>query len=636
MGIFDKFFGPKNESPKPSYPVVPPAPSEPVDPSKSADFIRVYDNYGRELFISRKEWRENVLRGNIDKAWENPDELYGMLLSALNDGFRSDILHAARQLHKIDSVPARGACLWGIVLMEEGRLDEAEQVFLDHTARHGEDGSVLVNLAKVYAKRDDQVKSGEILWRALEADPNQSNGMSWYESIHRERDGDEAGKNALIRVAALPRSWRAQLWLARLALQSRRLEEALTYYQNSLSHAGQPYPVDMLQQISGDLGNAGHLPEMIDLVTPHFDPAIHGILVGNNLIKSHLDLGQIDAARMILNQLYALKRPDWREPLSFWDTEIAKTRIDTDPVDAAALEVTMLTIEGPVWLRPDSAAAELFTAKTGEAPRITIVGSSAETATNSKATQRQLSDSIGRLSRALPLFLAEKLELCTTTRVRTLLPWLVSGNGGFVLSGVRWTNEEAASYSRQGENPSDYVIICHIKAQSEPWQIELSLVRSIDGKCIAELETAVDVGQLQASLPGLAGRVIATVVSETSADRLDESDYYLLPEQPHFPSYLLRLEQLLAVRCSAMEGVTQDFLSGERDIVDGNIQLCLGCPKSVSVRILLAQTLVNMKRARADIMSEYREKVFHLFKENPLPEPAQSVLQRIIKEVFGA
>jgi len=70
-------------------------------------------------------------------------------------------------------------------------------------------------------------------------------------------------------------------------------------------------------QISGDLGNAGHLPELLVIAKPLFDPAFHGLQVGNNLIKAHFDLGQFEAARRILDQLYALKRPDWREPLSY-------------------------------------------------------------------------------------------------------------------------------------------------------------------------------------------------------------------------------------------------------------------------------------------------------------------------------
>src|SRR2546422_10217541 len=65
--------------------------------------------------------------------------------------------------------------------------------------------------------------------------------------------------------STLPGSWRAQLWLARSALQSRQLDQALALYRESLSRAGKPAPANLLQQMSGDLGNAGHLPELLQL-----------------------------------------------------------------------------------------------------------------------------------------------------------------------------------------------------------------------------------------------------------------------------------------------------------------------------------------------------------------------------------
>lgn len=233
--------------------------------------IRVFDSYGREFFIAKDEWRKNVLPGSIQSNWNKPDELYGVILGALNDGFRADVVDAAQQLYKIDTVPVRGACVWGIVLMEEGRLDEAEKIFRSFITQHGEEGSILTNLAKIYAKRRDDVQSEQILWHALEVDPNQENGFSWYEAIHRERSGEEAGLDAMRRVADLPGSWRAQLWLARAALKSEDLESALSSYRESLSLAPSPAPGDLLMQISGDLGNAGHLPEILQLVEPHFD-----------------------------------------------------------------------------------------------------------------------------------------------------------------------------------------------------------------------------------------------------------------------------------------------------------------------------------------------------------------------------
>ena len=104
--------------------------------------------------------------------------------------------------------------------------------------------------------------------------------------------------------------------------------------------------------------------------------------------------------------------------------------------------------------------------------------------------------------------------------------------------------------------------------------------------------------------------------------------------QKHRPARL-RLEQLLAIRCAGMNGVPSGFFHGEREVLDGNLQLCLDHPVNVSTRILLVQTLAAFKRVRPEILPEFKERIALLQKEKPLPEPAQGVVQRMINEALG-
>lgn len=639
MGLFDFLFRkkpatPPNHQPNPSAPVIPdPGKSAPSDPSKDPNMIRVFDGYGRELFISKQDWRDKVLHGNLEKAWNNPDELYGMIVTALNDGFRCDVVNAAKQLYKIDPLRERASCIWGIILLEENRLNEAEKVFNDYLAKQGESGVILTNLAKVYSKRNQEAKAEELLWHALEIDPNQDNGMFWYEAIHRERGGKEGSLAALRKIAALPRSWRAQAWLARAALESRRLEEAMSYYKESLSRAGNPVPPDLLMQLSGDLGNQGHLPELLELTLPHFNLNVHGLMVGNNLIKAHLDLGQVTAAKQLVDQLYALKRPDWKQTLGYWDSEIAKTRIGTaNLTQTSPPQISMLTIEGPVWLKPSSPAAELFPAKPQEGTVICFLGSSAKVQSRGAAMEHQISDAPGQVSRALPLFLAEQVEFRSAARVLTLVPW-ASGldSSGFVLCGGPWEDGDAANYARQSSG--DYVVVSHLNAVSTPWEIELRVIRTIDGKCLRSIKAPCDPDH--DSFTKLADQLLQLLQAECELDLQSPCPPYQVPRGPHFAHYALRLEQLLAARCGGMEGVNPSFLYGERNILDGNIQLCMEHSENLPTRILLAQTLLAIKRVRPEVLSEFKEKVELLQKEKPLKEPANGVIQRLLNQAFA-
>lgn len=599
--------------------------------------IKVFDQFGRELYITKQEWLKSVLLPNIEKAWNDPEQLAGFIINGLEDGFTAELLKATERLSTTDRNAERGAVLHAIILLKSGRLDDSERVLQAHISRHGESGSVLTNLAKVYAEQKDDQRMMSTLWHGLELDPNQENAVGWYEVIHREKNGERGSLDALTQIAALPDSWRAQLWLARSALEQRNLDKALTLYGESLSRAPRPVPTDFLMQMSGDLGRQGHLPELVNLTAPHFSPEVHGMTVGNNLIKGHLDLGQLDQARAILDQLYAQKRPDWKENLSLWDTELAKAGLQTQPaLKQEQLQITLLTIEGPVWLKPDSPAVELFPVRPVDGPSICFLGGSVEYATNSKKVEQQMADAAGRLSRALPLFLAEQTHWSTDARVSTLIPWVVGPPGGFVVSGVAWEAAQAAHFARQGDRPHDYVVTVHLKTQSEPWQVELHVIRTIDGTLLGRLTASFTMANPETALPTLARQMISLLRQEADATSQQMPADYAVPQGSSFPYYLLRLEQLLAVRCGGMNGTSQGFLSGEREIVDGNLQLCLSHPDLLSVRLLFAQTLTAMKRARPDVVGEFQDKAALLQKNHPLPGAAQGVIERIISEALAA
>ena len=115
MSLFKKLFGKEKPGPPKVAVTSPtPVPPAPVDPSKDPNMIRVFDSYGRELFITRQQWRDNVLLGNLKDAWNEPDKLYQLIVSALNDGFHSDVIGASEQLYEIDPFRRSASVLFAL------------------------------------------------------------------------------------------------------------------------------------------------------------------------------------------------------------------------------------------------------------------------------------------------------------------------------------------------------------------------------------------------------------------------------------------------------------------------------------------------------------------------------------------
>lgn len=630
MSLLHKIFGGKTPENQPS------AAGQPsqVDPANDPNMIRVYDGYGREMFITRQQWRDNVLLGNLEKVKADPEQLYGMLVSALQDGFAVDIVPYAEHLWRTDLIPSRGATILGIVYMEVNRLDDAQRVLEGVIAAHGEDGVVLTNLAKVHSRRGDQARAESILWHALEIDPNQDNGFGWYAAIYRERGGEAAELDAFRRVAALPQCWRAQLWLARNALQHSNLMAARTLYAEALARAGSPAPPDLLMQMGGDLGNHGYPAEVIHLVEPCFDPAFHGLQVGNNLIKAHFDLGQIDAARRVLSQLYARKRPDWQQTLSFWDTELAKADVaKRAQAVSEPLSFSTMSIEGPLWTRDGSPFVALLPAKCAGARHIAVFGSTALLAHAPEKPEVQLGDSPGRLSRAVPLILTEQIHLLTEATGTALIPW--AQNQGFALFGRSYEDQALCDLARQSEKIPDFMVGVILDATQPAWKLDLYLLRTADGRRMAETQVETVNENPGPAVEQLAERLWKMLATHADVRATAAPTWYQIPSGQDLSDYLLRLEQQLAVACMHIGFLEGAALFGAHEILDGILQLCVRQPKSLTVRMVFAQTLRQMQRVHPEILPEYKEKIDLLQRDHPLTGNVAQLIEKAIAETLG-
>lgn len=645
MSFFKKLFG-SGKNPDPSAPTPPPLQKPPANSAASSasegEPIKAFDKFGRELLISRRDWIDGVLLGQLKKEWNNPDALAGILIQSFNDGFFSEVEEAAKHLRTIDPDPSRGASLLGIVYLQTDRPAEAERVFSAYLKQHGEDGVVLTNLAKAQAALGRHDESEKTLWRALERDPNQDNGLAWYEVIHREKGGPAAGVEALKRIAAIPGSWRARLWLARAALESRDLDAALSLYQDCLKLAGSPVPTDLLMQMSGDLGNHGHISEILVLAGPHFEVETHGITVGNNLIKASIDTGHLDSALEIIRKLEACQRPDWREHLGFWESELLKARLQTKaPIPADKLSMTMLNLTGPLWLIADHGTSRIVPPRAPDAPHIVFLGSSFESARIPSEVRAQPTDGPGRMSRALPLFLNETVHLGSDARTTTLVPWITNGGGGFGLFGKAPDLAEMAQQARQwtagahGAQPADFLVCTHLVTRGENWKLQLYLVRSIDGKIVSS--HSYDFAE--ADFRRIADRVTGDLLSDlsTEAEVVGRTPPVETQVQAaELDHYLFRLEQTLAVRCGTLEGTAHGFLSNPAEILDGMLHLCLQNPAHLPSRILLWRVLDGLKNREPELVKSMATKVKELQIEHPLAPEFQALLDQELNSIFDA
>ena len=616
MSIIDRILGrTPNEGPQirapgkaaPSAGLITDLPAVPISATApplpaSEGVIRVYDQFGRKVEIGREAWRKDVLLPNLSANRHKPDALYDLIVSALNDDFGVDVLESARFLAENDPQPQRGATVLGVVLLNLEDFAGARDVFERAIARHGENAYLLANLARAYAASGDDERAQALIWRALQLEPNEEGSLNWMISTANGKGGQEAMMAAYLRAASLPGSWRAQLWLARYALDRGDLAEATRWYEESLARAN-PVPADLLMQLSGDLGMRGHTELLLRLTQPRFDLAAHGLTVGNNLLRGYVELGMFAEARKLLEQLYSQQRPDWRDHLINWEQKLDDAQQRYGEV-TAPLEVVVMKLEQPVWARGVLGFDTVLPAKTKASPRIHFVCGSGEAGgDNGGKVVSQPTNDLGRIARALPMFLAEEIYLRTNARTAFLLPWMKQG--GFILSAKPWTR----AFLPPDLTPPDLIVYLHVDARASPWRLLVSIENELRNTTAVVFEQSFTLQTAGQDALTLLYDLIPRLTSLLALRREESNAALGTPPVDLLPGYLAAIEQALAIGLAARQTGGESFLHQERSIFDHLFDVALQGDQQLRPRMLLVNALENQTRRRPDIAREYLEKL---------------------------
>ncbi|MBS7436910.1 tetratricopeptide repeat protein [Pseudomonas syringae] len=595
------------------------------------ELITVYDSYGREMKITRSEWREKVFLPNLKQQWGDADELYNLIVSGLNDGFATDLMPAAERLVEIDANPERSYVVNGIVLMHNARLDAAEATLREGLAKVGVSGIILTNLAKVFAERGDQSVAEATLWQAVEADPNQENGLLWWLSIQQERGGEAAYLDALRTVAALPGSWRAQLWMARHYLQQQNVAQARVLYEEVL--AGGHFDRSALQMISGDLGNNGHIPLIIELVGPAYDEHKHDSTAGLNLLRAYQELGRVDEGEALLTRLYALGFAPIKSHLDQFARAFEDVRRPEDkgiPIDPASVTISTLALNKPVWHYGLRNADWLFAQKPEGAPEIGFFALS-KIMEKAEPAESQREDDVGRYTRAIPLYMAESVHYWNDYVANCYVQ--VAEGAGPVVSGVEVDGNTlfdivppTTKYFVTGE------VGCSGEGDQAQWRISLSL-----WNCATRTRQTVENGSAgKAELGALVLDLQQRLLADIGLKREQPLDvFYQQPAAEVLPVYLTQLGQSFMLTLLANDHLPKSAMWGERAMLEWPLNMALQWPEMETAKLMYISGLGKAFGYKSETVAEHQQRCLQVLSELERANIPAWRLAPLVWKVFG-
>jgi hypothetical protein len=222
-----------------------------------------------------------------------------------------------------------------------------------------------------------------------------------------------------------------------------------------------------LVTISGDLGVSGHTREIIELISPRYDAQRHGPATGINLLQAYLELREPQAAQHVLDLLFALNRPELEQRLFGFSNVVADmmlleaqgTATPTPPSEEAnaveAPRIDIAAISKPIWYYGLEQVAGLLPPKESRLRKIAFGQLSILGVKDLHAALQQPEDEMGRLSRGLPLWLAE--TLCFSTKYSAVASIATLRGEQYGLFNAEWTPEHIRQIVDTTEGGLDYV-----------------------------------------------------------------------------------------------------------------------------------------------------------------------------------
>lgn len=588
-------------------------------PKENAKMMNIIDQNGRRIQITMDEWREKVLPIALKNHWDNANLLYNDILNAIQNNFISDVEEAAIHLKEIDTIKERGYNTLAILYLKNKEFNKANELLLEYLANNPKTGTILTNLAKSYYGKDEKEKAMEILWEGLTINPNQNNGLPWYASICKDRDGIDGYIDALRRASEIKGSWLPQFLLARHELNEKNIESAKEFLKIALSqgHVTQ----EALLVISGELGAKGYSKELIELVEPVYDFNKNDIRVGLNLLQAYLQNKEIEKGENLLNKLMMLERPDLKNALLKISNKFDKLKIEEKAsTPKKDVQINMMVLDNPVWGHGLKTSKWFINNKEVKG-NIAVLPYADETIREKEIKGYQKDNETSMLSRGIPLYVSEMINYYTDYNNKVVMPFV--RDFGPVITNKQYN--EAALEDIGNKINADIVITGSVMNAEIGYLIK-NTIYNMNDKSSKKIEMFIQ----KENFGNRFNEMIKELRSELGGYDQSNNKFYKLAEDKEVLHYLASLGHSLTQTLIQGKFVDKDLLLGERNILNWYLNMVMAYPENEAIKMMLVSGIEKSK--------EYGSKVYLEFKKQTLTVMMKSkneeIKKRLIPEIY--
>jgi hypothetical protein len=269
-------------------------------------------------------------------------------------------------------------------------------------------------------------------------------------------------------------------------------------------------------------------------------------------------------------------------------------------------------------------------AKDEQADSIAFLVLANTTPTDREVPGQQREDDLGRLTRSVPLYLADPVFFWTGKKPSLALP-VVVGHGP-VVAGKEWSEEQVFQFV---DGTAAQIVSGCVEEANGHLKFTLTVWDGATKKALRSFQRSASRDAYGEAVLALERDVLSLVDPTYTKSTIPAASFYVRPNQAQVPHYLASLAQTLMMTLVHNEHVPKDGLWGERNMFEWYLGTALEMEGAQVPRILFLASLNKSRGYGSDVFREYERQAVKLLKDENNRGSGFYRLSPLLFKLFG-